>query len=521
MSSLNKVRKRARNRKAPRLPGVQPKSARASLPASPPAPPEPARRWKLASRAGLVALALAAGALLSFHAIYEPDLGWHLAQGREIAAGHLARTNLFSAAYPDFPQPFESWLFDFGSFELSKIGGAAAIQIGQAVLIALTLAIVYLACRRRSPAAVALAVAVFGVFLIEPRAVPRPHVISFVLGAACAFLIERAVELRSVAPLAWAVPLIALWSNVHAECFFGAGLIGLFAIGEFLRPQVLSRRQAWIALGIAALSTAACAANPFGMGLFEYLWENALTPAFIPVAEFRPAYLPRYAPFFAYLACGVGLMLWKRRGLALWEMLVFGAFAILALRHVRFVSLFLCVTAPVLAARLPEVRRKSAAALLPAAAALLAGMLLTPIPLKARVALAGIGPAYIDPPVFSPSGAAAFIRTAGLKGPVFNSVNLGGYLAWTSYPNVRVFHDTRFQSYPPRHFETTIAAFSSQEKWDRLMAGIDWAVLTLERNTPLTGHGRFPSEQWAEAYRDGAIMIVVRRSGRFGALGNR
>jgi hypothetical protein len=43
------------------------------------------------------AVAIAAGAaLVSFRATYEPDLWWHLAQGRENAQGRFVRTNVFS-----------------------------------------------------------------------------------------------------------------------------------------------------------------------------------------------------------------------------------------------------------------------------------------------------------------------------------------------------------------------------------------------------------------------------------------
>ena len=477
------------------------------------------RPWfKVTISAVLILLAVLAGVVLSFHWMYEPDLGWHLAQGREIASGHFVKTNLFSWTEPNYPQPFQSWLFEFAAFGLSNLGGAAALQIGQAVVIALTLILVYLACRYRSSVPVALAITILGVFLLEPRAVPRPHIVSFVLGAACALLLDRAKQTRSVRPLVWAIPLVALWSNVHAECLFGAALIGLFAVGEFLRPQALSRRQAWFALGIAAACTAANLLNPFGTGLFVYLWENARTPDFVQIAEFRPPYLPTYAPFFAYLAIGAALLAWKRRTLALWEFLVFGAFAILALRHLRFVSLFLCVTAPIVAACLAKAAGRLANTPALPAVAICLGLLLTPVPLSARFQFFGVGTEYIQPPTLASSGAASFIRTAGLKGPMFNSVNLGGYLIWNLYPDVRVFQDTRFRTYSPDHFRRIVKAFQSQAEWDKLVAGVDWAVLTLERNTPLTGYGKFPVDEWAPVYQDSTMAVVVRRAGKYGAL---
>src|SRR5437762_2236839 len=102
--------------------------------------------------------------------MYEPDLWWHLAQGREVAAGHIVRTNLFSFVYPDYPQPYTSWLFDFCSYVLWTRVGPAALQAVQALLIAATLGTVALACRMRSSAAAAFTVCVFGWMILEPRA---------------------------------------------------------------------------------------------------------------------------------------------------------------------------------------------------------------------------------------------------------------------------------------------------------------------------------------------------------------
>jgi hypothetical protein len=57
---------------------------------------------RVAARLG-IGLGIAAGAaVLSFRPIYEPDLWWHLAQGRENLSGHFVRTNLFSFTFPDF-----------------------------------------------------------------------------------------------------------------------------------------------------------------------------------------------------------------------------------------------------------------------------------------------------------------------------------------------------------------------------------------------------------------------------------
>jgi hypothetical protein len=86
------------------------------------------------------------------------------------------------------------------------------------------------------------------------------------------------------------------------------------------------------------------------------------------------------------------------------------------------------------------------------------------------------------------------------------------------YPDVRVFQDSRLQAYPAQHFREIMGAYRSQERWDELVAGVDWAMLSVPRANELSGAGRFPAREWATVYWDEASEIVVRRSGAFANL---
>ena len=101
---------------------------------------------------------------------------------------------------------------------------------------------------------------------------------------------------------------------------------------------------------------------------------------------------------------------------------------------------------------------------------------------------------------------------------MFNSNNLGGYLAFKLSPDVRIFQDSRFQSYPPEHFQRILRASASPDEWRTLVAPVDWAVLSRPRPDALSGVDLFSAAEWGTVFRDDAIEIVVRRSGRFGAL---
>ena len=74
------------------------------------------------TRAPLLVSIAAAAAILSCRPIYEPDLWWHLAQGRENLTGHVVRANLVSFTYPDYRQRYTSFLFDTGSYVAWRAG---------------------------------------------------------------------------------------------------------------------------------------------------------------------------------------------------------------------------------------------------------------------------------------------------------------------------------------------------------------------------------------------------------------
>ena len=461
----------------------------------------------------------AAAIVLSFRPIYEPDLWWHLAHGRETAAGRFVRSNLFSYAYGDYRQHYTSWLFDTTAYLSWQAAGPLGIQLIQAVLLALTFALVFLACRIRSAGAgnsAIAAVLLVGFFVLEPRAIPRPHLVSFAGLAACTLLIERARQRGSPSPLWWAVPVVGVWSNGHVECAFGVMLIGVFAVSELIRPSALSRRDAFRALTIATACGLATLANPYGWGLLAYLYENRLVPSLLTIAELLPPPLVPYRAFYAYLALCIAVFAWQWRTVRLSEIVPAVIFAAMGMRFVRLTPLVFLVTAPGVAGRLVPLVRRPRHAQAMMFAGVCAALLVSRVPVRLFVTELTVGMPAVAPDAFFSANAMTFARNAGLEGPLFNSHNLGGYVAWMLYPRAQIFQDSRLQAYPPEHVLSILVASRSQADWNVLVADVDWAVLSLPRPNQLSGVGMFPSPEWATVFRDDAMEIVVRRKGRFG-----
>jgi hypothetical protein len=462
-------------------------------------------------------LAVAAAVLLSFRGIYEADLWWHLAQGREAAAGRLVRTNVFSFIYPNYPQTYSSWLYDLAGYLAWQAADGIGIQAFHGALLAVMFVLLYFACRQRAPVPAALAILAIGFFVVEPRAIPRPHVASFAGLAACTLLVERARRLGAAAPLGWAIPIVALWSNLHAECVFGVLLIGLFGAAEFAYPAALPRREALKAIAFSAACLLATVVNPYGWGLERYLYENWSVPQVLNITELQAPSLPTYRAFFVYAAIAALSIMMPWKAATLSELATAAIFGALGARFLRFTPLLFVVTAPVVAERVGRLIARGIDGRAVVATAIAAGLVISRVPIAALAALQA-GHRAVAPPEYLSPGMPAFARAAGLRGPVFNSMNLGGYLAWELYPDTRIFQDGRLQAVPQEHIRAILAASRNLADWDALVAGVDWAVLSLPRPNELSGAGRFRRQQWPIVYWDEAFDVRVRRGGRFDAL---
>ena len=330
----------------------------------------------------LFSLAVAAAVVLSFRGIYESDLWWHLAQGRETAAGRLVRTNVFNFIYPDYPQAYTSWLYDLAGYLAWQAADGAGIQLLHGVLLAVMFVLVFLACRERAPVPAAIAIMAIGFFVVEPRAIPRPHVASFAGLAACTLLIERARRLGAAAPLRWAIPIVAVWSNLHAECVFGVLLVGVFAGGEFAHPVALSRREALNAIAISAGCVLATLVNPYGWGLERYLYENWSVPQILNIAELLPPALPAYRAFFVYAALAAVSMVIPWRAASLSELAAVAIFGALGAKFLRFTPLLFIVTAPVVADRVGRLIARGIDGRAVVATTIAASLLISRLPIR-------------------------------------------------------------------------------------------------------------------------------------------
>jgi hypothetical protein len=477
----------------------------------------PARTYSWTTRPA-VATALVAVAVVAWAAhralfpLSETDLFFHLKLGDLIiATRHIPFRNLFSFTYPDHPDPDLAWAFQVLVSLVYRAGGFGAIVVLKTLLVALAVALVWVACRRRGlhalPTALALVVAVEAA---RPRLVERPHLVTFVgLGALLVILADVEARPRRW----WLVPALALvWAQFHAGVFFCGLVLLLYAVGAALDRTPLPWRRV---AASGALTVVAMFATPAGTRLPRYLlWHTGLGATRI-IDEFRHADAWNDPWFFVIVAACIATAV-ARRPRRWRELLPIAVTAWLAARSVRFVAELALLSAPLVADGLDRLLRVHAPRLAAArAVALAVAASLLAVIAAERV----VDPA---PPRLAadvvPFDAIDFVTATGLRRRMFHDLDVGCYLAWQGWPRWQVFEDARLPAYPDELHRALDATPNDPPAFDALLRryGVD-AALIVEPGTNRRS-GSFDPDEWALVWRRPTALVFARRTPEHAAV---
>lgn len=432
----------------------------------------------------------------------DPGTLWHIRVGERILDAHDAiRTDPFSATAAGQPWVPVGWLAEVAMAVLHRLGGLDALVLATAAALAWLYANL---ARRLSAAGCGGPVAVLVVALVVAASshhfLARPHVATLVLfGWMFARLVDFEAGRASMRQLAWLVPVIALWANLHGGAAGGIATFALCGAGWTL---------AWLAglpspfgsgaevvraalVGVACL--AATLVNPYGAELPK-LWATLLDSPVLPqlMIEHAPMSLSTgsgqltaaVAGLYAAMLVGVPVRRWR----VTW--LVPAVWFALTLSRVRNGPLFALAAGLAMAGMYGEVRWR--AWLAGHGSELLAlrpdgeraqYRRWTPAPLLVPVALVavavvlqlaripapvlGYGSARLDPshwPVELLGELHAFERTHPDGTGIYNEMLFGGFLIYET-PGLRVFIDDRCELYGNERLEQYRQAIHGETRW--------------------------------------------------------
>ncbi len=447
------------------------------------------------------------------------DIAWQRWLGAAIVRAHAIPRTLGAETFsaPNAPWVPQEWAFSLAAN--TARGGLAwdlfAGGVALAAVAALALAARHAERRGASPRAVALCTAFAGFALFESFGV-RAQVVAWPLVAAFLWAIEWE------SPWCWlALPIAALWSNLHASAMLAPVLAGIYAFGALLDERGFGPRARRAALLTGGTLAAICC-NPFGWHLPEYALSLFNNPIKNYITEWKVTDLDDSSFAFGALPLLLlGTLLGVGRDAPAdsrrWsDLLIMGAMAFLLLSAARNVALFVIVALPLVA---PALSRRVAwfapsPPLAPTRTDRIAAVALPAVAL-ALALVVGVQIARTAPP---PTGLANAPLAALTALPGEHRVFCADF-AWCSLvlgePNVRVFLDGRADPFPRDVWEDFADVVRVSPRWRGTLErrGVDAVVVSA--GTPLD-QALALDRRWHAGYADQKYRLWLRDGPREG-----
>ena len=455
--------------------------------------------------------------------IDDPDIWWHLRTGQWIVAhGHVPIQDPFSIFGAGKPWIAYSWLFEVLVYDLHKyfgLSGLVVFTVMMSLLVAVTIHLLLRRARLPFVAEVVLLTAIFA--RLKPLLSPRPWLFTILFAAIELILVLNLRRSWKLLPALLLAMLFILWANLHIQFVYGLAILAFLAVDSIVNrfaksglprsdDQALSVTHSLLLLGSCLIATLV---NPYHyrvyLAIFEYVTQSG---AFQNISELHPMFFRSLADWLvlSLTVTGAFILGWQRRWnifyLSLFVMASFFAFR--ARRDVWFMAL-------VVAAMVSEftstekyddffdfTKERVAALILSLFVCLYA---LSHIRDVSENSLAKVVELRF------PAQAVKFIKSRQLAGPLYNSLDWGGYLIW-SLPELPVAMDGRTNLHGDERVARSVAIWNGSTAWKKDPELLGARLIIAQAGKPLTDLIR-GDPRYRLVYEDNtAVVFVVDRS---------
>src|SRR5256714_7337622 len=200
----------------------------------------------------------------------DPDLWWHLANGRlMLATQSIPHADVYSFSAAGHPWVMHEWLADLAMSLLFQAGGLPWLVAVYAGVVTAAAICLYLLLRRTGlPQPAAVVLTLVGALAGSTAWGARPQLLNVLF---CGLLLLGLLEYRAGRLHAWMLPpFIWLWANLHSAFLVGVIISGLFLAGEAVdawrsREGSMPRRRLTALTGAIAAGSLLALVNPFGV----------------------------------------------------------------------------------------------------------------------------------------------------------------------------------------------------------------------------------------------------------------
>jgi hypothetical protein len=396
-----------------------------------------------------------------FHPItaINDDLGRHILLGEVIVrTHHVPQTNLLSYIYPNYPYIAISWLAEVIYYFLFLVGGFDLLLITNTILIAFAFGLLIFYSTKKNPLTLATLLSVtLYLLLLGLRSDIRPEVVSMVCMSLFMIILFSYLEKRN-RYIWFLIPIELLWVNTHIYFFVGPVLIILFLVDEMISHNF--RRSGIKNLSfvfIATLLVTLINPNSIKGALFPLTVLHNYGFPIVENQSLLTLFVIYHAseillPVSGVIALFIVLFLARKNTQPI-DWLLAVVFSIATVIIFRNILLFVFATFLTFSTQLNFLFTKYKANVKKLSRisyifyyplSLLLIMLFIAIFISEK----GVG---IGVTAYG-KNATDFLQAHNIKGPLYNNLNIGGYLAYRIYPQ-QVFLDNRPEAYPVSFFQ--------------------------------------------------------------------
>jgi hypothetical protein len=453
----------------------------------------------------------------------DTDTWWHLRSGEYILGNGTIHGDPFSHTYSGGTWINHSWGSQLVLYTAWQLGGNAGLSLYTAILAVAGMMVLYPICAGN--AYLRAFVLILGAASAAVFWSARPQMISFCLSSVVLYLVYT-YKLHGRDRLWLFVPLMWLWSNLHAGWSIAYIFMFAFLVGELLNNVLGIDERAMGWQGWRKLLIVTLVSLPF-LVLSPYGFQNMLVPInTVNIGSLRefiqewnsPNFQGRETWGFIGLVMALFGALWASRLKFDWSgfFLLIGTL-FLALLYGRNIAVFAVVATPILTHHLDNALTERGLILrprqkIPSRLALVNMLLIVIIGLAVGLyALNTVLPTTVEPAQAErlPVDAAAYLAEHDLPREMFNSYNWGGYLMFAA-PEYPVFIDGRTDLYG-EFLRTYLDAAIANENWRDILAEHNINLVVVEKGSGLDLALREESG-WHLEYEDDLVVIHVKDS---------
>ncbi len=290
----------------------------------------------------------------------------------------------------------------------------------------------------------------------------RCHFFTFLFFTIFIYILEHAKNSKKYKMLYFLPVLMLFWSNVHGGCVAGLGLLGMYAVGEFLNKNSFKHYLIVLMLAFFALFV-----NPYGIEYVKFIFMASIMERPFVTEWISPFAHPNIKFFLAYKIIYILNIIFvfaafKMKYLKDWtKIIILAVCAYLSFKYIKNTPFFIFASIiflyPFLNNLFKRYENKKIACIINTMIILFSIWTISKYPMK---------PILTQQPV----QIAEFMKINNLQGNIFSPFDIGSYLIYKLFPNNLVYMDGRYEEV---YFDETKKLaddfFKAGQNWDNVL----------------------------------------------------